>query len=411
MTQATHLVFLTQKYPFEQGEEFIENELMYLARHYSSISIFPTLVRDFSSPRKVPPNVQIVTIKNPQGPLQIGLNMVRSAPFFPSLLLKESRSYKLNPSLLKYLAYHIPFALIIKNELNKIIKGKKRFALYSYWMDTNAYALHLLVTEKPELQFFFRTHGGDLYNERHPNGLIPFRKSIYQSARLIAPISRNGKSYIGKNWPEIIHKVNTHCLGVLNQGTNPIDKFGQIRIVSCSAIIPLKRLDKIIAVLSQLSPNIEWTHFGGKEGDIDRTKRLAEDIMPPNITYNFPGQVSNGELMEFYRTTPCDIFINLSSSEGIPVTIMEAISFGIPVISNDVGGVGEIVNEQTGLLVRVDESVASIAQKINGMLEKGLTKDEAYRSNVRKFWQANYNAEKNYLDFLEEIKSLTNDLH
>ena len=47
--------------------------------------------------------------------------------------------------------------------------------------------------------------------------------------------------------------------------------------------------------------------------------------------------------------------MNVSESEGIPVSIMEASSFGIPVIATNVGGVGEIVeNGYNGLLLNKD---------------------------------------------------------
>lgn len=409
MTKPMHLIFLTQKYPFEQGEEFIEKELKYLARHYSFITIIPTLVRDFSAPRTIPPNAQIVKVKNPQGPLAIGLNFIKFAPFFPSLMSIESKSYKLNAFLLKYLAYHIPFAHVIKNEVKKIIDKKSKFALYSYWMDTNAYALHLLVKEKPELQFFLRTHGGDLYNERHPHGQIPFRKPIYQSAGLIAPISENGKVYIGKHWPEYIPKVKTFRLGVEGPGMGPIPTSGPFRIVSCSSTQSVKRLEKISEVISMIQPPIEWIHYGGVENDLVQIRKIAQTIFPKNITFSAPGHISNADLMDFYYKKGCDLFINLSLSEGIPVSIMEAISFGIPIISNDVGGIGEIVNEDTGLMVHVNENPIKIAQKISVFLESGKSRSEAYRQKVRDYWRLNFNAEKNYLGFLEEIQAMTND--
>ena len=46
-----------------------------------------------------------------------------------------------------------------------------------------------------------------------------------------------------------------------------------------------------------------------------------------------------------------DLFVNMSLSEGIPVSIMEAISFGIPIIATNVGGNAEIVNDETGVLI------------------------------------------------------------
>ena len=55
--------------------------------------------------------------------------------------------------------------------------------------------------------------------------------------------------------------------------------------------------------------------------------------------------------------------------EGIPVSIMEAI-VSIPIIATDVGGVSEIVNEETGLLVNKNPNLDKIADLINNFSEE-----------------------------------------
>jgi len=48
----------------------------------------------------------------------------------------------------------------------------------------------------------------------------------------------------------------------------------------------------------------------------------------------------HNDVLNYYASNPVDVFINTSSSEGLPVSIMEAMSFGIPVIATNVGGTG-----------------------------------------------------------------------
>jgi glycosyltransferase involved in cell wall biosynthesis len=47
-----------------------------------------------------------------------------------------------------------------------------------------------------------------------------------------------------------------------------------------------------------------------------------------------------------------DIFVLTSNYEGFPITILEAMSFGLPVIASDVGGVSEIVDNSVGYLIK-----------------------------------------------------------
>lgn len=78
---------------------------------------------------------------------------------------------------------------------------------------------------------------------------------------------------------------------------------------------------------------------------MDEIKKMAKDKLRDNIQYEFKGNVSNTELMKQYQDKNYYVFVNVSSSEGIPVSIMEATSFGIPCIATDAGGTKEIIRD------------------------------------------------------------------
>ncbi len=60
-----------------------------------------------------------------------------------------------------------------------------------------------------------------------------------------------------------------------------------------------------------------------------------------------------------------DIFVNLSSTEALSFAIIEALSFGLPVVATNVGGTGDIINEKTACGVLVEyEDVKSCADEI-----------------------------------------------
>lgn len=118
-----------------------------------------------------------------------------------------------------------------------------------------------------------------------------------------------------------------------------------------------------------------------------------------------PGQLAPPEIFNFYKSMPVDLFLTVSANEGIPVSIMEAQSFGIPVIATAVGGIPEIVNNINGLLLSANPSPLEIAEAIF----KAFSEKEIWgkkRMYSRRNWEENYNAEKNYNAFAAELLSL-----
>lgn len=56
----------------------------------------------------------------------------------------------------------------------------------------------------------------------------------------------------------------------------------------------------------------------------------------------FVGAVPPKEVKEYMQNS--DILVMNSSFEGVPMTILEAISYGLPVVSTNVGGIGEALH-------------------------------------------------------------------
>ncbi|MDB5103936.1 MAG: hypothetical protein JWP91_1625 [Fibrobacteres bacterium] len=83
----------------------------------------------------------------------------------------------------------------------------------------------------------------------------------------------------------------------------------------------------------------------------------------------FPGQKPNRELPDWYNA--CDVFALMSSKEGWPNVILEAMACGIPVVGNAVWGIPEIiVSEDYGFLVQDPPEPDRTAQALGRALEK-----------------------------------------
>ena len=76
------------------------------------------------------------------------------------------------------------------------------------------------------------------------------------------------------------------------------------------------------------------------------------------------GDLQEKDVFRTYLAGSINLFVSVSETEGLPVSIMEAISFGIPVMATDVGGCREIANAHTGVLISKDFDVKSVAEEI-----------------------------------------------
>ena len=153
---------------------------------------------------------------------------------------------------------------------------------------------------------------------------------------------------------------------------------------------------------------IDWRHFG--KGRLEaELKALATEKLSgkKNIEYSFMGQISNTELLGFYKNNKVDLFINVSETEGIPVSIIEASSFGVIVIGTLVGGVGEILEEgENGFLLNQSCSAQEVAQAIIKFHNITDSEKKRIRANAISIWQQKYSAEKNYRAFLSSVMGL-----
>lgn len=145
-------------------------------------------------------------------------------------------------------------------------------------------------------------------------------------------ISKNMK----QKYPWYSNKIDFSRLGTIKVVDRPVASRESYNIVSFSAIRKIKNVDKIIdglSILDQRGIKYHWYHFGTGEL-FEIMKKKAEDKLDNN---KFMGYIANKDLLDWYKTNKPSIFINVSSSEGVPVSIMESMSCGIPTIATDVG--------------------------------------------------------------------------
>jgi glycosyltransferase involved in cell wall biosynthesis len=115
------------------------------------------------------------------------------------------------------------------------------------------------------------------------------------------------------------------------------------------------------------------------------------------------GHVSHAQVRKLLCEGQYDIIVNLSESEGVPVSLMEAMSFGIPPVATDVGGVRELVAD-CGELVSTSQSPREVALIVADFAKRA--RDAEVRQAAREFVGKHYNAEINYPKFIDLVRGL-----
>jgi len=122
-------------------------------------------------------------------------------------------------------------------------------------------------------------------------------------------------------------------------------------ILSVGRLIYEKGFDILIYEFAELLEKIKDVHLliVGTGPEEQKLKRIARDLhIADKIT--FSGNFDN--LADLFCSADC--FVQPSRQEGFGITILEAMSNGLPVIASDVGGIPEIIeNEANGLLVSI----------------------------------------------------------
>ena len=299
----------------------------------------------------------------------------------------------------------------MEQQIGKLVRAERIDIVYTYWCTECTAAAVNLKKRFPGLKVVTRFHGVDLYEERTVENWQLFRKEIARKADGLCFICEFGRTYFMERWgAKFADKMHVYYLGSPDYGMQSYTRAETLRLVSCSNLIPLKQVHLIIEGLAALPESIpvSWHHFGD---GVERAKleALAEEKLRsrPNIRWKFHGFVPNGTLPAEYRRIMPDLFITTSSTEGLPVSIQEAFSMGIPAIGTLVGGIPDlIVDGYTGFLL---PPCVQIPDVTNAILKYAALRDEQKQemsAAVRQHWEEKFNAKENAVRFAAYLQNL-----
>ena len=219
---------------------------------------------------------------------------------------------------------------------------------------------------KAKLAMFIHGPGDDdnQFSQRRPK-LVGTKDQIqtrdallkaFEYADEVVWISQNGKRIFLSNHPQYEAKTSTVVNGI--NDISPVavaaSTSHKYRMVTTGTVCKRKGQYIIVDAMHKMNTEVlKDTHLTvmGIGADYGMLTEKAKDYgLQEHIT--FLGNVPNAEVHQHLCAE--NIFVLMSSNEGLPISVLEAMRAGLPVVSTKVDGIPEQVDERNGILIDPD---------------------------------------------------------
>lgn len=367
------IAFITAKAPFGSGEAFVLSELCAFKELGADILVVP---RDFLAEifHKKAETLVRNTLSLPWLDLKIAKEFIKFIYCEPILFLKlikeiayEARNAKIG---LKNLIV-LPKAIFLAT----VFKQKYISHIHAHWGTTTA-TMAYIIYRITRIPWSFTAHRWDIPEDN-------ILKCKCSTTSFVRCIDEKGLEELAGivNEASSREKLSMIHMGVgIPEITNQPAAKSEVFTFLCPANFVLKKGHKyLIEGCKRLSASgVKFKCFIAGDGQLEGELKEMVNSLKLNDCIEFLNRLPHEELFDMYAGRGVDavvlpsILTDDGEKEGIPVALMEAMSYGIPVISTNTGGISELIGDDSGIMVaeKDPEAIASAMGK--------LIKDPAY---------------------------------
>ena len=183
-------------------------------------------------------------------------------------------------------------------------------------------------------------------------------RMIFNNAYLnVSPSKYLKNAFEGYGYNNVTYVPNTIILKNYEFIERDFKSINLLWVRSFSEIYNPKLAIKVFKKLKENNINSTLCMVGpDSDGSLIKVKKFAKKL---NIKVNFTGKLSKKEWIDLSKDY--NIFLNTTNFDNTPVSVIEAMALGLPVISTNVGGMPYLITDKVdGLLVRKNDIDAMV---------------------------------------------------
>lgn len=269
--------------------------------------------------------------------------------------------------------------------------------------------LYFLKTAPDKKNFIFIMHNnGDVLKmlfERYPKyekskeakRLTNSQISILRKVDLIVFVSKNAQERFDKTYPYFSKKTTTVYIGHKDDGQTSKCGTESLKIITVGTVSDRKNQMGVLKALAEIpDTDIHYTIVG----DGPMLNRCKSYIIKKNLCERVFLAGSKNNVKDYMRS--CNLYISNSRDEGLPIAAQEALECGLPVITTDVGGCSELI-EENGICIKPGHE--NLVKAIQDMKNRKSRMDNMMK-NSRSLFLKRFTLEKMLDQYMDIFKNM-----
>lgn len=271
---------------------------------------------------------------------------------------------------------------------NQVLASGNVRRLHAHFCHTTT-TVTMLVSQVTGIPFSFTAHAKDIYlRELNPGDLLQLKIS---RAKFVVTCTKANKDYLDRLNPAgtpihaIYHGLDTSKFAPGKTADDDDGHSSMPLILSVGRLVEKKGFPYLVEACRRLKDKgyqFRCRIIGGAGSDSDRIGALIAELRLKDVI-TLGRAVTQEELIQIYRRAtlfvlPCQILEN-GDRDGIPNVLVEAMAAETPVVSTNVSGIPELVEDGVTGLLTPQQDAAALAEAIEKLLD-----DSALRSRLGK---------------------------